>query len=95
MIKSERVALAQYFLNAPRCGAKSRRNNGAPCKQPAMPNGRCRLHGGKSTGAKTPEGKLRSAKANLKHGLYTKQALAERQHYKNLLQWRDDLEDYY
>jgi hypothetical protein len=25
----------------------------------AMPNDRCRLHGGKSTGAKTPEGKAR------------------------------------
>ncbi|MDF2972517.1 MAG: hypothetical protein K0R61_2967 [Microvirga sp.] len=27
-----------------------------PCCQPAMPNGRCRLHGGLSTGPRTPEG---------------------------------------
>jgi hypothetical protein len=30
-----------------KCGAHSRRT-GKPCQQPAMPNGRCRLHGGKS-----------------------------------------------
>lgn len=28
------------------CGAKKR--DGTPCKAPAMPNGRCRIHGGKS-----------------------------------------------
>lgn len=28
------------------CGAKCRTKNGAPCKQPAMKNGRCRMHGG-------------------------------------------------
>ena len=33
-----------------RCGAKTR--TGKPCKNFAMPNGRCRLHGGKSTGPK-------------------------------------------
>jgi hypothetical protein len=27
-----------------------------PCQCPAMRNGHCRLHGGLSTGAKTPEG---------------------------------------
>jgi len=31
------------------CGAKTR--SGEPCKNWAMPNGRCRMHGGKSTGA--------------------------------------------
>src|SRR5438128_2068606 len=30
------------------CGAKKR--NGEPCQGPAMRNGRCRLHGGKSLG---------------------------------------------
>ena len=28
------------------CGAKCRTKNGAPCEQPAMKNGRCRMHGG-------------------------------------------------
>lgn len=33
--------------NAPACGATGKRN-GLPCKNAAMPNGRCRIHGGKS-----------------------------------------------
>src|SRR5262249_9809038 len=35
---------------SPRCGAHSRRT-GKPCRNGAMKNGRCRLHGGKATGA--------------------------------------------
>jgi len=42
------------------CGAKTRA--GTPCKQKAIyDNGRCKWHGGLSTGAKTEEGKMRSA----------------------------------
>ncbi len=51
---------------APRCGAKNRA--GCPCRAPAMPNGRCRLHGGKSTGPRTPKGTARMFAANTKHG---------------------------
>ena len=43
-----------------------------------MPNGRCRFHGGKSTGPRTPEGLERSKRANLKHGHYSREAKAER-----------------
>ena len=46
---------------APRCGARTRA--GCPCKGPAMKNGRCRMHGGASTGPKTPEGRARIAAA--------------------------------
>jgi len=28
------------------CGAKCRTKNGAPCGQPGMQNGRCKMHGG-------------------------------------------------
>jgi hypothetical protein len=35
---------------SPRCGAHSRRT-GKPCRNGAMANGRCRMHGGKSPGA--------------------------------------------
>jgi len=43
-----------------KCGAKTRA--GTPCKQKAIYiNGRCKWHGGCSTGAKTEEGKKRSA----------------------------------
>ena len=40
----------------PRCGADAR-STGEPCKAKALPNGRCRNHGGLSTGPKTPEGR--------------------------------------
>ena len=39
------------------CGAKTRR--GTACMCLAMKNGRCRLHGGLSTGPRTPEGRQR------------------------------------
>ena len=43
-----------------------------------MKNGRCRVHGGKSTGPRTPEGLARSRRANWKHGRYSAEAEAER-----------------
>jgi hypothetical protein len=71
------------FSKAARCGAKNRR--GAPCRCPAMPNGRCRLHGGLSTGPKMLAGIERIRQAVTKHGRYSKRARAEREHYRNLL----------
>ena len=50
---------------APRCGARSKRT-GKPCRAAAMPNGRCKVHGGKSTGPRTPEGLERNRRANWK-----------------------------
>lgn len=38
------------------------------CVAPAMTNGRCRMHGGASTGQRTPEGMERLRQAPLKHG---------------------------
>lgn len=46
------------------CGAKTRK--GSPCARPGMKNGRCKLHGGMSTGA--PKGTQNA----LKHGLYSR-----------------------
>jgi hypothetical protein len=43
-----------------------------------MRNGRCHLHGGKSTGPRTPEGLERSRKANWKHGHYSREAIVQR-----------------
>jgi hypothetical protein len=43
-----------------------------------MPNGRCRMHGGKSTGPITCEGLENSRRANWKHGHYSQAAKAER-----------------
>ena len=53
---------------SPRCGARTRA--GTPCRSPAMPNGRCRMHGGASTGPRTPEGLQRIVKARTVHGAY-------------------------
>lgn len=56
----------------PRCGAHSRRT-GRPCRNWAMANGRCRLHGGKSTGPKDKEKASASKLGNkhtVEHGLY-------------------------
>jgi len=61
-----------------RCGAKTRRKT--PCQSPAMPNGRCRMHGGKSPGAPTG-----MDNGNYKHGQQTTEKLQERQQVRQLL----------
>ena len=50
-----------------RCGAKTRA--GGVCQNPAIGGrNRCKLHGGRSTGPRTPEGKARTIAAHTKHG---------------------------
>ncbi len=44
------------------CGAYAR-STGKPCQASAMRNGRCRNHGGLSTGPKSPEGSKAIAEA--------------------------------
>lgn len=44
------------FANIELCGAKAR-TTGKPCRGSAMSNGRCRFHGGKSTGRPVKSGK--------------------------------------
>ena len=62
-----------------RCLAKTRR--GTKCQSAAYKhNGRCRLHGGLSTGARTLDGLKRISEANLKHGRRTKAKLAANRH---------------
>ena len=81
------------FLAAPRCGAKTRK--GQSCCQPAMKNGRCRLHGGKSTGPKTREGKERSRMSNYKHGYYSQsQKLQRKLLRKKLREYKQSLEEW-
>ena len=69
---------------APRCGAKNRA--GCPCRAPAMPNGRCRLHGGKSTGPRTPKGIASRATANTRHGRQSAPKRAEKLYLRTLIQ---------
>jgi len=63
---------------APKCEAHCRTTN-APCKSAAMANGRCRMHGGKSTGRLVT------------HGQRTKAAKANRQEAKEVLVQLDTL----
>jgi hypothetical protein len=60
-----------------RCGARTR--SGSRCRSPAMPNGRCRLHGGLSPGA--PKGNINA----FKHGRYTADAIENRREIAVLL----------
>jgi hypothetical protein len=66
------------------CGAKARSRGGQPCLQPAMKNGRCRFHGGLSTGAKTPEGRARLV-TNFKHGRRSKAFVEEQRRKRQLM----------
>jgi hypothetical protein len=71
------------FTKAPRCGAKTRR--GTACQAPAMHNGRCKFHGGKSTGPKTAAGLAKMREAKTKHGFYSAEAKALRKYGRELL----------
>jgi hypothetical protein len=64
------------YMKAPRCGARNRQ--GKPCQCPAMRGKRrCRLHGGKSTGAKTKAALQRIRAAHWKDGSRSERLLAE------------------
>ena len=80
-ILRERLALANA---SPRCGA--RRRDGETCRGAAMANGRCRMHGGPSTGPRTPEGLERSRRSNWKHGYYSAKAKRVRREARRQLQ---------
>jgi len=53
--------MASHTLCEKRCGARTRKST--PCQRRTYPNGRCRNHGGCSTGPKTAAGKQRIAAA--------------------------------
>ncbi|HEY1749223.1 MAG TPA: HGGxSTG domain-containing protein [Xanthobacteraceae bacterium] len=68
------------MLSSPRCRAKTRLAK--PCMSPALRGKkRCRMHGGAAGSGAQPDNKNA-----LKHGRYTSEAFAERQHLRNLLQ---------
>jgi hypothetical protein len=70
-------------LLSPRCGAKTRKQT--PCLAPAVRgNKRCRMHGGKGSGAPT------GSQNALKHGHYTHEARAERREVRGIIKkWRE------
>jgi hypothetical protein len=66
---------------APRCGARTR--GGCPCRAPAIHGrARCRMHGGRSTGPRTPEGLARLRAAHTTHGNHAAPALLETLHIR-------------
>jgi hypothetical protein len=67
------------------CGAKARTNSYQPCRQPAVANGKCRLHGGRSSGPKSEEGKRRVKAANTKHGFYSIESENERRLTRSII----------
>ena len=56
LMEKARAALALH----PKCGAKCKQRDGF-CINPAMKNGRCYIHGGKSTGPKPKHGQSSKA----------------------------------
>lgn len=74
------------FDNAPRCGAKTKRNNGDPCRSPAVQGKqRCRIHGG----AKGSGGQKDNQNA-LKHGFTTEKAKACRKEIRfQIKRWKN------
>ena len=82
MIAKDNVTIGTEWRFGPdwsgqRCGAKTRR--GTACQSPANKrNGRCRLHGGQSTGPKTAEGRAKIAAANTTTGQHTKAKIVRR-----------------
>ncbi|MGY6250346.1 DUF6538 domain-containing protein [Bosea thiooxidans] len=65
---------------SPRCCARTRQ--GTSCQSPAMPNGRCRMRGGKNPAA--PNGNQHA----FKHGRFTAQAICDRRMISALVRGR-------
>jgi hypothetical protein len=74
------------------CGARARTNEYQLCKCIAMVNGRCHLHGGKSTGSKTRAGKLIQKMASWKAGMQLKETIAEAKTVRQVMHsYREEL----
>ena len=73
----------------PICHAKSKQS-GQQCKNFATKGKQvCRIHGGRSAGAKTAEGKHRQKKALLKHGQRSKEAADTNREVRDLIKtWK-------
>jgi hypothetical protein len=76
---SDHVRTTGPMLASPRCGAKTR--SGGSCHSPAVHGKkRCRMHGG-AQGSGAP----RANRNARKHGLFTRDAIAERRQIRALL----------
>ncbi len=71
-----------YDVACDTCGARTR--SGAPCRNLSMKNGRCRMHGGASTGPKTAAGLAKSRTAGLIHGGRSREMIKFRKQMREL-----------
>ncbi len=73
------IKFKQGPISVPRCQARSKRSGLQQCGLMAVRGKRvCRVHGGKSTGPRTREGKAAVAAAHLRHGRRAKDHTAMR-----------------
>jgi uncharacterized protein YjcR len=78
-MKSDHPHNTGSMLSSRRCGARTR--SGKPYRSPAVSGKRrCRMHGG-APGSGAP----RSNKNALKHGFFTREAIAERRQLRQLI----------
>jgi len=78
-MKGDHLRNTGPMLSSPRCGARTR--SGKPCRSPAVEGKkRCRMHGG-APGSGAPRGN----KNAVKHGLYTREAIAQRRQLAELM----------
>jgi uncharacterized protein YjcR len=76
---SDHIRNTGPMLASPRCGANTR--SGGACRSPAaLGNKRCRMHGG-APGSGAPKANQNARK----HGLFTRDAIAERRQIQVLL----------
>jgi hypothetical protein len=76
---SHRLRTTGAMLASPRCGAKTR--CGGACRSPAVHGSkRCRMHGG-APGSGAPKANQNARK----HGLFTRDAIAERRQIQEVL----------
>jgi hypothetical protein len=76
---SDHIRNTGPMLASPRCGAKTR--SGGVCRSPAVSGRkRCRMHGGAQG-----SGALKANRNACKHGLFTRDAIAERRRIQALL----------
>lgn len=69
------------FESAPRCGARTKSNNGLPCRCPAVRGkSRCRVHGG-AIGSGAPQNNINA----FKHGSTTIESKAEKSKISQIL----------
>ncbi len=74
--------------NAPRCDARTKHNNGLPCRSPAVRGKRrCRIHGG-AKGSGAPKGNTNA----IKHGCTTSEIKTFKKAVKTALCKADQLQ---